>query len=64
LKAVITFIDFKKVFDMVHRGMMLKILEAYGIPISLVNAIAGVYKNTQAWVLTPDGLTEEFQIHS
>jgi hypothetical protein len=49
---------------MVHRGMMLKILEAYVIPISLVNAIAGGYKNTRARVLTPDGLTEEFQIHS
>ena len=64
LKAVITFIDFKKAFDMVHRGMMLKILEAYGIPISLVNAISGGYKNTRARVLTPDGQTEEFQIHS
>ena len=48
LKAVMTFIDFKKAFDMVHRGMMLKILKAYGIPDSLVAAIAGVYKNTRA----------------
>ncbi len=29
LKAVLTFINFKKAFDMVHRGMMLKILKAY-----------------------------------
>ncbi len=49
---------------MVHRGMMLKILKAYGIPDSLVRAIAGVYRNTRARVLTPDGPTEEFQIHS
>ena len=49
---------------MVHRGMMLKILEAYGIPTSLVNAIAGGYRNTRARVLTPDGQTEEFRIHS
>ena len=64
LKAVMTFIDFKKAFDMVHRGMMLKILKAYGVPDSLVAAIAGVYKNTRARILTPDGPTEEFQIHS
>ncbi len=36
--------DFKKAFDMVCRGMMLKILKACGIPDSLVKAIAGVYK--------------------
>jgi hypothetical protein len=45
---VVTFIDFKKAFEMVHRGMMLTILDAYGIPISLVYAIAGGYKNTPA----------------
>ena len=59
-----TFIDFEKAFDMVHRGMMLKILKAYGLPDSLVRAIAGVYRNTRARVLTPDGPTEEFHIHS
>ena len=64
LKIVMTFIDFKKAFDMVHRGMMLKILKAYGIPDSLVSAIAGGYKNTRARILTPDGPTDEFQIHS
>ena len=30
LTAVMTFIDFKKAFDMVHRGKMIKILRAYG----------------------------------
>ena len=59
-----TFIDFEKAFDMLHRGMLLKILEAYGIPDSLVAAIADVYKNTRARVLTPDGPKEEFQIQS
>ncbi len=64
LKPVMTFIDFKKAFYMVHRGMMLKILKAYGIPDSLVAAIEGIYKYTRARVLTPDGMMEEFQIHS
>ncbi len=29
-----------------------------------MNAIAGIYKNTRARVLTPDGPTDEFRIHS
>ncbi len=38
-------------------------MKAYGIPDSLVKVIARVYENTRARVLTPDGPTEEFQIH-
>ncbi len=59
-KAV-TFIDFKRAFNMVHIGMQ-KILRAYGIPGSLAKGIMGVYKNTEAGVLTQDDLTEKFQI--
>ena len=43
---------------------MLKILKAYGVLDSLVAAITGVYRNTWAWVLPPDGPTDEFKIHS
>ena len=32
LLAVLTFIDFKKAFDSIHRGILMKILHAYGIP--------------------------------
>ncbi|KAI0224424.1 hypothetical protein LSAT2_024588, partial [Lamellibrachia satsuma] len=32
LPAVLTFIDFKKAFDSIHRGKMFKIICAYGIP--------------------------------
>eukprot|EP00057_Strongylocentrotus_purpuratus_P013705 XP_011668179.1 PREDICTED: uncharacterized protein LOC105440107 [Strongylocentrotus purpuratus] len=39
LPAIITCIDFRKAFDIIHRGKMLKILTAYGIPEQLVNAI-------------------------
>ena len=35
LPVVLTFIDFKKTFDSVHRGKMLKILAANGIPSSI-----------------------------
>ena len=62
LPAVLTFIDFKKAFDTIHRGKMLSILKAYGIPDQLINAIANTYKNTKAKVITPDGETEVFEI--
>ena len=64
LPAVMTFIDFKKAFDMIHRGQMLKILVAYGIPEELTTAIADTYSNTKAKVITPDGETDAFQIYS
>ena len=62
LPAVFTFIDFRKAFDTVHRGKMLKILKAYVIPNRIVIAIATMYENTRAQVITPDGETEPFNI--
>ena len=44
LEATLVFIDFKKAFDTVHRGKMLQILKAYGLPDELVSAI-GYYNN-------------------
>ena len=62
LPAIITFIDFKKAFDTIHRGKMLEILKAYGIPVSIVKAVGKMYENTKARVLSPDGETELFDI--
>ena len=62
LPAVLTFIDFKKAFDSIHRNKMMNILKAYGIPPNLLNAIGNMYTNTRAKVITPDGETEEFDI--
>ena len=62
LSAVLTFVDFKKAFDSIHRKKMMKILKAYGIPPNLLNAINNMYTNTRAKVVTPDGETEEFNI--
>ena len=62
LPAVITFIDFKKAFDSIHRAKMMKILKAYGIPPNLLRAIERMYSNTKARVVTPDGETEQFDI--
>ena len=61
LPAIITFIDFRKAFDTIHRGKMLKIMRAYGIPEQLVNAIGQMYENTRAKVISPDGETDLFK---
>ena len=62
LPAVMTFIDFSKAFDSIHRGKMIKILKAYGIPPTLLRAIETMYTSTKAKVVSPDGETELFDI--
>ena len=52
LPLAIIFIDFSKAFESIHRERMFKILEAYGIPSSIVNAIKLIYENSSAQVLT------------
>ena len=58
LSAITTYIDFKKAFNTIHRGKMLRILKAYGIPDQTVEAIGKIYENTQAKVISTDGETE------
>ena len=41
---------------------MEQILESYGIPNEMIKAIMIMYKNTQAFVRSPDGDTEFFDI--
>ena len=62
LKAVLTFVDFRKAFDSIHRGRMLQILRAYDVPEKLVQAIGLMYDGTRARVLTPDGSTDYIEI--
>ena len=64
LAAVLCFIDFKKAFDSVHRGMMMRILKAYDVPPNLLRAIGTMYTGTRARVTTPDGNSEEFNIQT
>ena len=63
-EAVLLFIDFKKAFDSIDRNVMFKILEAYGIPPEIVEAIRIMYTNTSATVITPEGLTDFFTINT
>ena len=50
------FIDFKKAFDSIHRGILMKILRAYGLPEAIVALIQKMYSGTLAKVITSDGL--------
>ena len=64
LPCTITFVDFKKAFDSIHRGKMMKILRAYGIPPKIVDAINRIYTGTKAVVLSPEGETDPFDIEA
>lgn len=64
LVAVLCFIDFRKAFDSVHRGLMMKILKAYDVPPNLLRAIGATYMGTRAKVITPDCSREEFNFHT
>ena len=39
MKAIILYVDFRKAFDSIHRGMIMKILKAYDIPTRLLAVI-------------------------
>ena len=60
--AVITIIDFKKVFYSIHQGKMIKILLAYSFPPNLPRAIEATHTGTKARVVTPDRTTDEFEL--
>ena len=64
LAVVLCFIDFRKAFGTIHRGMLLRILKAYDVPPNLLRAIETMYKGTRAQVSTPDGNSEEFNIQT
>ena len=64
LLATISFVDFTKAFDSIHRGKMEQILLAYGLPKETVVAIMMLYRNTKLKVRSPDGDTDYFDIVS
>ena len=49
------FIDFKKTFDSIHRGEMLKIIREYVIPEPVFAVIGLLYPGGKAKVSLPDG---------
>jgi hypothetical protein len=62
LPAVLVFVDFCKAFDSINHATMFKILQAYGIPPQLVEAIKLSYSNLKAKIKSPDGETDYFKI--
>ena len=64
LDAAYVFVDFSKAFDSVDRTKLLEILELYGIPIEIIEAIKILYTDTSATILTPDGETPPFSINA
>lgn len=59
--AVVTFIDFKKAFDSVHRSSMFDILKTYDIEVKLIGTIRISYMESMVIVTTTDGTTDEFE---
>ena len=62
--SIICFVDFKKAFDSISRENMFEILKLNGIPEKIICAIRALYTSTKAKVVSPDGDTEIFDIHT
>ena len=62
MPAIITFIDFKKAFDSLHRESLWRILECYGIPMKYILIMQDMYKDNQCAVRTGNELSEWFHI--
>ena len=59
--TTISFVDFTKAFDSIHRGKMEQIL-AYALPKETVGTITMLYRNTKVKVYSPDGDTDDLDI--
>ena len=55
-------VDLTKAFDSIHRGKMVQILLAYGLPKETVADIMMLYRHTKAKVRSLDGDTDYFNI--
>ena len=64
LEATISFFDFTKAFDSIHRGRMEQILLAYGFPKETISAIMMLYKNMKVKILSPNVDTDYFDIEA
>ena len=62
MKAIITFVDFRKTFDSINISRMFKILSTYGTPRAIIDMISVLHTETYAKVIIPDGESKEFQI--
>ena len=51
-QAIITFVDFRKAFNSIHRGKLIEFLWAYGVLVEIVDAVNMMYTNTTTQVLS------------
>ena len=47
----ITFVDFEKAFDSVHRESLWQIMESYGIPCKIIHMVQMLYEDSECAVL-------------
>ena len=60
----VSFVDFKKTFDMVDRTVIWRILRDYGIPQKIVNIIQSLYEDTSCRVIHNADLSERFTVNT
>jgi len=58
----ISYIDFTKAFDSIHRPSLWNIMQMYGLPPKLISAIKGIYANSRCCVRTSDGYSDWFEV--
>jgi len=58
----VTFVDYEKAFDSIHRASLWRILRYYGIPWKIVNVVKLLYSDPQCRVLYGTNLTESFKV--
>ena len=56
------FVDLEKVFNTVHREMMMATLRWMGVPEAEVRKVEGMYENTTARVVVGEGASEAFEV--
>ena len=60
----ITFIDFKKASDSIHRESIWKIARLYGIPEKFIKIFKNIYLNSTCCIKTVEGFTDYFPIET
>ena len=60
----ITFVDFEKAFDSVHRESLWKIMASYGIPHKLIQMIQILYEESECSVLDEGDESEWFKVRT
>ena len=58
----ITFVDFEKAFDSVHRESLWKMMESYGIPCKIIHMAQMLYEDSECAVLDEGEESEWFKV--